>query len=144
MLKKIVVTVEDLKGKCRFWKVGDKIVLWRGEGSRLLGIDYKLSDGRGACLAGLMSLYPFLLGPIETWDGKTACNRFRESQMRLSSEHDYRCWIAKFEDLLSTRNNLCQETRKWVEDHLFQLNVDLKHLRAYGTPEPWPQKLPPQ
>ena len=77
MLKKIVVTVEDLKGKCRFWKVGDKIVLWRGEGSRLLGIDYKLSDGKGACLAGLMSLYPFLLGPIETWDGKTACNRFR-------------------------------------------------------------------
>ena len=77
MAKKIVVTVERLEGKCRFWKVGDKIVLWKREGSRLLGIDYKLSDGRGACLGGLMSLYPFLLGPIETWDGKTACNRFR-------------------------------------------------------------------
>jgi uncharacterized repeat protein (TIGR04076 family) len=77
MAQKIVVTVEHLRGKCRYWKVGDKIVLWRGKTTRLLGLDYKLSDGRGACLAGLMSLYPFLLGPIETWDGKTPCNRFR-------------------------------------------------------------------
>jgi len=77
MAEKIVVTVEHLKGKCRFWKQGDKIILWRNTKTRMLGIDHKLSDGRAACIAGLMSLYPYLLGPIETWDGKTPCNRFR-------------------------------------------------------------------
>jgi len=77
MAEKIVVTVENLKGRCRFWKQGDKIVLWRNTKTRMLGVDHKLSDGRASCLAGLMCLYPYLLGPIETWDGKKPCNRFR-------------------------------------------------------------------
>ena len=77
MAEKIVVTVENLTGKCRFWKQGDQFVLWRNSKTRMLGIDHKLSDSRGACLAGLMSLYPFLLGTLDSWDGKTTCHRFR-------------------------------------------------------------------
>ena len=77
MAEKVIVTVENLKGKCRFWKQGDKIVLWRNRNTRMLGIDYKLSDGRAACLAGLMSIYPYLLGSMDSWDGRKECHRFR-------------------------------------------------------------------
>jgi len=77
MAEKVVVTVENLKGKCRFWKQGDKFVLWRSRKTRMLGIDHKSSDARAACLAGLMSIYPYVLGTLDSWDGKTTCHRFR-------------------------------------------------------------------
>ena len=77
MAEKIIVTVENLEGTCRFWKHGDKFVLLRSRKTRMLGIDHQSSDSRGACLAGLMSIYPFVLGALDSWDGRTTCHRFR-------------------------------------------------------------------
>ena len=88
MAEKILVTVEHLKGKCRFWKEGDKIVLWRNTKTRMLGIDYKLSEGRGACLAGLMSLYPYLLAPLKPGTERLPVNVFGARMLRTNSTEE--------------------------------------------------------